>query len=130
MTDTLEHRGPNDAGYAVRGSMALGFRRLSIIDLAGGHQPLEHPDLPVVIVGNGGIYNFRELRAGLEARGARFSTGSDIETILHLYLEKGSGWWRIWSACSPSRSSTRAIPPARCSPWAATGWASSRSTTD
>ncbi|MEZ6021124.1 MAG: asparagine synthase (glutamine-hydrolyzing) [Planctomycetota bacterium] len=89
MTDTLEHRGPNDAGYAVRGSMALGFRRLSIIDLAGGHQPLEHPDLPVVIVGNGGIYNFRELRAGLEARGARFSTGSDIETILHLYLEKG-----------------------------------------
>ena len=89
MTRTLEHRGPDDEGHVVLGPMALGFRRLSIIDLAGGHQPIQHPELPVAVVGNGEIYNFRELREGLEARGARFSSGSDIETILHLYLEKG-----------------------------------------
>lgn len=89
MTRTLEHRGPDDEGHVVLGPMGLGFRRLSIIDLAGGHQPIEHGELPVAVVGNGEIYNFRELREGLQARGARFSCGSDIETILHLYLEKG-----------------------------------------
>ncbi len=89
MTRTLEHRGPDDEGFVELGPMALGFRRLSIIDVAGGHQPIQHADLPVAIVGNGEIFNFAELRAGLIERGARFHSHSDIETILHLYMEKG-----------------------------------------
>ncbi|MEL6429318.1 MAG: asparagine synthase (glutamine-hydrolyzing) [Planctomycetota bacterium] len=90
MTDTIAHRGPDDEGLDLRGSVAFGFRRLSIIDLAGGHQPIVDPG-GVVCMGNGEIYNFRELRTGLESRGARFQTGSDIETILHLYAETGDG---------------------------------------
>ncbi len=89
MTRTLEHRGPDDEGVYSLGPLALGFRRLSIIDVAGGHQPIEHKSLPIAVVGNGEIYNVRELREGLERRGAVFTSGSDIETILHLYLEKG-----------------------------------------
>lgn len=87
MTDSIEHRGPDDEGHLIKGPFALGFRRLSIIDLAGGHQPIEDASSEVAVMGNGEIYNFRELRAGLESRGARFSTGSDIENILHLYRE-------------------------------------------
>ena len=89
MTRTLEHRGPDDEGFVELGPMALGFRRLSIIDVAGGHQPIQHPTENVAVVGNGEIYNFQELRAGLIERGARFHSHSDIETILHLYMEKG-----------------------------------------
>ncbi|MCP5021924.1 MAG: asparagine synthase (glutamine-hydrolyzing), partial [bacterium] len=89
MTRTLQHRGPDDEGFVELGPMALGFRRLSIIDVAGGHQPIQHDSLPVAVVGNGEIFNFSELRAGLIERGARFHSHSDIETILHLYLEKG-----------------------------------------
>jgi asparagine synthase (glutamine-hydrolysing) len=76
-------------GSDVDGPLAMGMRRLSIIDLAGGHQPLNDPytDGTLVLVANGEIYNFRELRAELEARGHRFKTGSDCEVILHLYAD-------------------------------------------
>jgi asparagine synthase (glutamine-hydrolysing) len=112
MTTVLTHRGPDDAGYyhsviapggTDRNAMpaspvpqatsgaggALGFRRLSIIDLAGGHQPLSNEDGSVWIAFNGEIYNYRELRPGLEQRGHRFRTSSDTETIVHLYEEYG-----------------------------------------
>lgn len=89
MTRTLEHRGPDDEGLHVQGSLAVGFRRLSIIDLSGGHQPLVGED-GLTVAGNGEIYNFAELRSQLQSRGARFAAGSDIETIPHLYREVGA----------------------------------------
>ena len=89
MGRTIIHRGPDDDGLYSDGPCAIGMRRLSIIDLAGGHQPLSNEDGSLWLVANGEIYNFRELRADLEARGHRFKTGSDCETILHLYEEYG-----------------------------------------
>ncbi len=90
MTDALAHRGPDDAGYyrSERGC-ALGHRRLSIIDLAGGHQPLSNEDGTVWIAFNGEIYNYRELQPVLEAQGHVFRTASDTETIVHLYEQHG-----------------------------------------
>ncbi len=88
---TLVHRGPDDEGVYVSGSTAIAFRRLSIIDLEGGHQPLLNETDDVALVFNGEIYNFRELRAELEAAGHRFRTGSDAEVVLHLYEEHGAG---------------------------------------
>ncbi|MGD2018178.1 MAG: asparagine synthase (glutamine-hydrolyzing) [Planctomycetota bacterium] len=87
MNGTLVHRGPDDEGYCLRAPFGLGFRRLSIIDLAGGHQPIESREGELAVVGNGEVYNFRELRERLEGNGASFQTGSDIETILHLYRQ-------------------------------------------
>lgn len=87
MNGTLEHRGPDDEGYCLRAPFGLGFRRLSIIDVAGGHQPIEAPTGDLAVVGNGEVYNFQSLREGLKGRGAEFQSGSDIETILHLYRE-------------------------------------------
>lgn len=89
MADTLVHRGPDDEGLLLRGPFALGFRRLSIIDLAGGHQPIANADGSLVIVCNGEIYNFRELRASLKAAGHQFRTGSDAEVLVHLYEVHG-----------------------------------------
>src|SRR5262252_9375875 len=89
MAQAIAHRGPDDAGYHVSGNMALGFRRLSIIDLAGGHQPLSNEDNTVWIVFNGEIYNYRELRQDLVRRGHLFRTQSDTEVIVHLYEELG-----------------------------------------
>jgi asparagine synthase (glutamine-hydrolysing) len=89
MCDTLVHRGPDDEGQAVMDSVGLGMRRLSIIDLKTGHQPLSNEDASVWIVFNGEIYNFRELRAELEARGHRFRTAADTESIVHGYEEWG-----------------------------------------
>src|SRR5882762_5223196 len=89
MCDAIAHRGPNDAGYYFNGPIALGHRRLSIIDLASGHQPLSNEDDTVWVVFNGEIYNFVELREGLEAKGHRFRTTSDTEVIVHLYEEQG-----------------------------------------
>ncbi len=86
------HRGPDDQGQHVQGPMAMGMRRLSIIDVQGGHQPLTNEDATLWLVANGEIYNYRELRADLEARGHRFRTGSDCETLLHLYEEEGDGF--------------------------------------
>ncbi len=89
MCATIVHRGPDDEGIGVFGPVAMGMRRLSIIDLAGGHQPIFNEDRSVAVVFNGEIYNFRELRADLEARGHRFATRSDTEAIVHAYEEFG-----------------------------------------
>jgi len=83
------HRGPDDEGYHADGPCAIGMRRLSIIDLAGGHQPLSNGDGTLWLVCNGEIYNFRELRRELEALGHRFKTASDSEVILHSYRQYG-----------------------------------------
>lgn len=90
MCDRLVHRGPDDEGYYVDAAAALGMRRLSIIDLETGHQPVSNEDGTLWVVFNGEIYNFKELRRDLEARGHRFRTTSDTETIVHLYEEHGS----------------------------------------
>ncbi len=90
MADSIAHRGPDDEGYFVAGPVGLGFRRLSIIDLAGGHQPMSDVEETVWIVFNGEIYNFKELRAELETRGHRFRTNSDTEVIIHGYKEWGT----------------------------------------
>jgi len=89
MNGTLAHRGPDDEGIVVRGPLAAAFRRLSIIDVGGGHQPIFNEDGDVAVVSNGEIYNFRELRARLCERGHTFRTGSDMETLVHLYEERG-----------------------------------------
>jgi asparagine synthase (glutamine-hydrolysing) len=91
MTDTIAHRGPDDEGYYVSGPIGLGFRRLSIIDLNTGHQPIANEDGRVWIVFNGEIYNYQELRDYLLAKGHRFSTETDTEVIVHLYEELGEG---------------------------------------
>lgn len=89
MTATLSHRGPDDEGYFCRGPVGLGFRRLSIIDLAGGHQPMADAQQEVWLIFNGEIYNFLELRAELESYGYEFRTRSDTEVILHGYKHWG-----------------------------------------
>ncbi len=89
MTDTLVHRGPDDEGFYVSGPAALGHRRLSIIDLDGGHQPIANEDETVWVVFNGEIYNFIELHDRLVKRGHIFKTRSDTEVIVHLYEEDG-----------------------------------------
>jgi asparagine synthase (glutamine-hydrolysing) len=89
MADTIQHRGPDDQGYFVSGQVGLGFRRLSIIDVAAGHQPLSNEDGNVWIVFNGEIYNYRELRELLLAKGHVFKTHTDTEVIVHLYEEHG-----------------------------------------
>ena len=90
MSDAIAHRGPDDDGRYLNGSVGLGFRRLSIIDLSGGHQPMANEDETVWIAYNGEIFNHAEHRAPLEARGHRFRTRSDTEAIVHLYEEHGS----------------------------------------
>ena len=90
MCQSIVHRGPDDEGLFVKGGVGLGMRRLSIIDLAGGHQPIFNEDRSIWIVFNGEIYNFSELRRELEQRGHRFGTNSDTEVIVHLYEEHGS----------------------------------------
>ncbi len=89
MLRSITHRGPDEDGALVEGEAAIGMRRLSIIDLAGGHQPLSGCDPRLQIVFNGEIYNFRELKSDLEARGHRFHTNSDTEAIVHAYEEYG-----------------------------------------
>src|SRR5437763_14881109 len=89
MLATIVHRGPDDQGVHFDRDLALGMRRLSIIDLAGGHQPISNEDGSVVVVCNGEIYNYRELTDQLRRRGHRFKTASDIEVIAHLYEDLG-----------------------------------------
>jgi len=91
MTTSLRHRGPDGDGFLLRGNVGLGNRRLSIIDLAGGDQPIYNEDGTVGIVFNGEIYNYIELMASLAARGHRFATKSDTECVVHLYEEYGEG---------------------------------------
>jgi asparagine synthase (glutamine-hydrolysing) len=90
MCDTIIHRGPDDEGLYVQGHVGLGMRRLSIIDLSTGHQPIHNEDQTIWIVFNGEIYNFLELRSELERRGHRFYTNTDTEVIVHLYEEFGN----------------------------------------
>src|SRR5271155_207110 len=89
MADAIKHRGPDDEGYYCSGPVGLGFRRLSIIDLNTGHQPISNEDGTVWIVFNGEIYNYQELREFLLAKGHVFKSQTDTETIVHLYEEFG-----------------------------------------
>ena len=89
MCQTIVHRGPDDEGIFAKGSVGMGMRRLSIIDLSGGRQPIHNEDRSIWIVFNGEIYNFLELRDEVEKRGHRFYTHSDTEVIVHLYEELG-----------------------------------------
>jgi asparagine synthase (glutamine-hydrolysing) len=89
MSRVIRHRGPDDDGTHGDGRCAIGMRRLSIIDLAGGHQPIASSDRSLVVVCNGEIYNFRELRRELESHGHRFATNSDTEVVLHGYAQWG-----------------------------------------
>src|SRR3990170_4022939 len=90
MLSAIAHRGPDDQDVLVDGHASLGHRRLSIIDLAGGRQPISNHDNTMHIVCNGEIYNWAELRKSLEQAGYRFKTKSDTEDILHLYAEHGT----------------------------------------
>jgi asparagine synthase (glutamine-hydrolysing) len=89
LADALVHRGPDDAGYFVEPGVGLAIRRLSIVDLPGGHQPISNEDETIHVAFNGEIYNYVELRADLEQRGHRFRTKGDTETLVHLYEEHG-----------------------------------------
>src|SRR5438094_762286 len=79
MARSIEHRGPDDEGYFLEGPIGFGFRRLSIIDLAGGHQPMSDSEQTVWVIFNGEIYNFKQLRVELEQHGHRFRTQCDTE---------------------------------------------------
>lgn len=89
MAKSIEHRGPDDEGYYIAGPLGLGFRRLSIIDLGGGHQPMSDQEETVWVIFNGEIYNFLELRRELESFGHVFRTNSDTEVIIHGYKQWG-----------------------------------------
>ena len=91
MAAAIVHRGPDDAGYLEREAVSLGHRRLSIIDRAGGHQPIANEDETVWLVYNGEVYNYRELRVELEGAGHIFRTSCDSEVIVHAYEEWGAG---------------------------------------
>jgi asparagine synthase (glutamine-hydrolysing) len=90
MARSIAHRGPDDEGYHFAGPVGLGFRRLSIIDLAGGHQPMSDAEETVWVIFNGEIYNFHELRRELESSGHVFRTRSDTEVIIHGYKQWGT----------------------------------------
>src|SRR5919197_3826942 len=90
MLRVIRHRGPDDEGAVLSDGVALGMRRLAIIDLAGGHQPMSGEDGSVTVVFNGEIYNYRELQPELERRGHKFQTHSDTEAIVHAYEEYGA----------------------------------------
>lgn len=92
MGAAIVHRGPDDDGLYLDERVALGLRRLSIIDIASGHQPIENEDGSVIVVCNGEIYNYRELRDELRAAGHHFRTGSDVEVLVHLYEAHGDAF--------------------------------------
>lgn len=124
MTQTMECRGPDEEGMWISGPIALGHRRLSIIDLEGGKQPMvaDHDgDRPLAaLTFCGEVYNYRELRAELRTHGHTFRTNSDTEVVLRAYLQWGWTSPATSTACSPSASGTRC---ARSSSSSGTGWA-------
>ena len=89
MTKSITHRGPDDEGYFIDGPLGFGFRRLSIIDLSGGHQPMADQEETVWVIFNGEIYNFPELKRELQSHGHVFRTNSDTEVIIHGYKQWG-----------------------------------------
>ena len=89
MCDLIRYRGPDDEGYYTQGGCGLGMRRLSIIDLSAGHQPISNEDGSIWVVFNGEIYNYQELRQRLREQGHVFRTESDTETLVHLYEQEG-----------------------------------------
>ncbi len=89
MTQVMIHRGPDDVGFYFDNNLSLAQRRLSIIDLSGGHQPIYNEDKTICVVYNGEIYNFKQIRKDLEGRGHKFYTHSDTEVLVHLYEEEG-----------------------------------------
>src|SRR5438132_8253792 len=89
MCQVIRHRGPDDQGVWVGDGVALGMRRLAIIDLAGGHQPICNEDRSILVVFNGEIYNYRALQHALQQRGHSFQTDADTEVIVHAYEEYG-----------------------------------------
>ena len=89
MCETIIHRGPDSEGVWMDDTVALGMRRLSIIDLRTGDQPVTSEDKTVIAMVNGELYNFREVRADLEKRGHKFVTQTDVEIVPHLYQEYG-----------------------------------------
>ena len=95
MVARLEHRGPDDSGTYRDDHAALGFRRLAIVDLPGGHQPLSNEDGTVWVAFNGEIYNFPALRRRLEARGHVLRSGGDTEVLVHLYEDEGTGMFAL-----------------------------------
>jgi len=112
MCDEIRHRGPDDEGYRIEGRMGMGMRRLSIIDLATGRQPISNEDGTVWVVSNGEIYNYRELRTSLIRHDHRFRTQSDTEVLVHIYEEEGiDGLQRLRGmfACAIWDSRTRSL---------------------
>jgi asparagine synthase (glutamine-hydrolysing) len=91
MVGALAHRGPDGEGSIAGDRVSLGMRRLAIVDVAGGQQPIANEDGSVVVVFNGELYNHRALRAELQARGHHFATGSDAEVLVHLWEERREG---------------------------------------
>ncbi|RDC44229.1 hypothetical protein [Adlercreutzia sp.] len=102
MANAIAHRGPDSEGYFSDGRAALGFRRLAIIDLAGANQPLYNENRSLVLVFNGEIYNYQELRRQLIAAGHTFSTQGDAEVMLHGFEQWGEGVLDRLRACSRS----------------------------
>ena len=128
MTDAMTHRGPNDAGLHMADGVALGVRRLSIVDVEGGHQPFSNEDGTIWAVQNGELYNHARLRTSLRRDGHRFRSRCDTEILPHLYEEYGTDVpGRILRGMFGDRSLGRPRRDARCS--RATGSGSSRSTT-
>ena len=96
MLNVARHRGPDDQGIIYNGNCAFGLNRLSIIDLKTGHQPIENEDGNLVLVCNGEIYNYKQLRSQLEQKNHTFRTNSDVEVILHLFEQEGvDGFHRL-----------------------------------
>ncbi|XXU88615.1 hypothetical protein WMF21_13070 [Sorangium sp. So ce1099] len=111
MTNTMKNRGPDDEGIWLSPRAALGHRRLAIIDLEGGRQPMiadENGEPVAVLIYAGEVHNFRELRGELEGRGHHFRTHSDTEVVLRAYLECARASPRASTACMPSPSGTSA----------------------
>jgi len=113
MNDALHHRGPDGEGFYWDDHVGLGMRRLAIIDVEGGNQPIFNEDGTVCVVFNGEIYNFQDLRQALEQRGHSFATSSDTEAVVHAYEEYGPACvehlWGMWALAVWDQSEQRLL---------------------